>query len=158
MLNTQGYLDIFRIFRSALMTLPAMSTTGVQHRDKAYRELPCTPTPVDLRQPLPSRLCPIWPLQVRVKTNETLKQILLYISRHYWSLSLYLGNSAVSLILLLSESPVKFLRLLMAPWMRLANALSMVAAHPRYLESMRALKITPHMSSHRSMLLLALSR
>src|SRR6266852_5704330 len=158
MLNTRGYLDTFRIFRFVPMTLPAMLTTGAQHRDKAYQELPYTPTPVDLRGPLPSRLCPIWPLQVRVKTNETQKQILLFISRHYWSLSLFLGNLAVSLILLLSDSQVKSLRLSMAPWMRLANAPSMVAAHRRYLESMQALKIIPHMSSHRSMLLLAFSR
>ena len=149
MLNTQGYLDTFTIFRSVLMTLPAMLTTGAQHRDKAHQELRYTPTPVDLRQPLPSRLCPIWPLQVQVKTSETQKQILLFIWRHYWSLSLFLGNLAVSLILLLIDSPVKSLRLLLALWMRLANALSTVAAHRRYLESMRALKILRHMSSHR---------
>jgi len=157
-LNTQGYLNTFRTFRSVRMTLPAMLTTGAQHRDKAYQELTYTPTPVDHRQPLPSRLCPTWPIQVRVKTNGTQKQIRSFISRHYWSLSLFLGNSVVSLILLLSGSPVKSSRLLMAPWTRLANALSMVVAHRRYLESMRARKITPHMSSHRSMLLLALSR
>ncbi len=49
MLNTQSYFDIFRIFRSVLMTLLAMLTMAARRRDKACQEPPHIPTSVDLR-------------------------------------------------------------------------------------------------------------